>query len=370
MKKIFVFIALLFSLSLFSQEKVSVNVEFDKTIHNFGDVLLSDGPQTCSFKVRNVGKTDVVIYSVVTSCGCTNVTWSKEAINPGKEGTISATYSNDEGPYPFDKTLTAYISDSKKPVILHLRGVCHQKQLPLTELYPIHFGPLGVRSVDVKGSNMEQGHQKSDEIQVANLSKKPVKVEFADVSDHLSVKMSKNPVPAGEVAKIQYTVTADRALWGKNYYYFTPVVDGKKYKAEGTDEFSPGGSGVIGIWTITKEDFSSLTKEEKQKGSRPMFVNNTFTFGKVKPGKQFDATFTFTNEGKSDLMFHKADSDFEGAKLVGSLPTVKPGAKGTTKVHLDTSDMPEGEALVIVQLITNSPTRPLVDLFLTGWITK
>ena len=87
-----------------TQERIGT-VEFDKTIHNFGDVMLSDGPLSCTFTMKNVSEKPVVIYNVVTSCGCTDVEWTREPIKPGNTGTISTVYTNDEGPYPFDKTL-------------------------------------------------------------------------------------------------------------------------------------------------------------------------------------------------------------------------------------------------------------------------
>ena len=62
---------------------------------------------------------------------------------------------------------------------------------------------------------------------VANLGSKPLNVKFSDVSEGLSVRLSPNPVPARSTASLSYTVTADRNHWGKNYYYATPVVDGR-----------------------------------------------------------------------------------------------------------------------------------------------
>ena len=106
-----------------AQEKIGSSIEIDKTVHNFGDILLDSGPVTCTFTLKNTGSQPVVIYNAVTSCGCTKATWTKEPIMPGKTGTISATYSNDEGPYPFDKSVTVYLSDPKKPVILKMRGI-------------------------------------------------------------------------------------------------------------------------------------------------------------------------------------------------------------------------------------------------------
>ena len=39
-----------------AQEKIGGIVEFDKTVHNFGDVMLSDGPLSCTFTLKNTGE--------------------------------------------------------------------------------------------------------------------------------------------------------------------------------------------------------------------------------------------------------------------------------------------------------------------------
>ena len=78
-----------------AQEKFG-NWEFDRTVYDFGNVRISDGPQSCSFQVKNTGSTPAVIYQVASSCGCTGVKWTREPIAPGAEGKISVTYSNDE----------------------------------------------------------------------------------------------------------------------------------------------------------------------------------------------------------------------------------------------------------------------------------
>ena len=80
--------------------RIDGNVEFDKTIHDFGDVMINDGPLSCTFNIKNISKQPMAIYNVVSSCGCTNVHWTREPIQAGGKGKISATYSNDEGPYP------------------------------------------------------------------------------------------------------------------------------------------------------------------------------------------------------------------------------------------------------------------------------
>lgn len=112
MKTILLFLALL----LAGQPK------FDKTVHDFGVVGTNDGPLTCTFTVTNEGDEPLIIYAVVASCGCTDVDWTRAGIEKGKKGTITVTFANEDGPYPFDKSVTTYTSASDKPVILHIRG--------------------------------------------------------------------------------------------------------------------------------------------------------------------------------------------------------------------------------------------------------
>ena len=72
-------------------------IQFDKTVHDFGEISTKAGKQTCTFTVTNDADEDLSILAVVPSCGCTDVVWTREAIAPGAKGEIKATYSNDEG---------------------------------------------------------------------------------------------------------------------------------------------------------------------------------------------------------------------------------------------------------------------------------
>ena len=213
-----------------AQEKVGNIAEFDKTVYDFGDVMLSDGPLSCTFNVKNISQKPMLIHSVVTSCGCTDVKWTREPVMPGKSGSISAVYTNDEGPYPFDKSLTVYISGIGKPVILRLRGISHEKQLSLEEMYTIRFGSLGMKETEMKCGNLEQGESRSDEVTVANLSSSPLKVDFTEVSPNLSIRVTPNPVPPRSTAKLQFTVASDSDIWGKNDMVIQTQITNKRGK--------------------------------------------------------------------------------------------------------------------------------------------
>ena len=343
-----------------AQENIEGVIEADRMVHNFGNILLGSGPVKCSFSITNISGKPIVIYNVASTCGCTDVTWTKEPILPGGKGEIAVTYSNDEGPYPFDKTLTAYISDIKKPVLFKVRGICTEKDKPLEEIYTVSYGPLAMRESMIKVGNLEQERQKSEAVLVANLSEKPVKVTFGDVSEHLDITVSPNPIPARSTGEMSFTVTASRDLWGKNRYWATPQIDGKAYR-------NNNGDSRIGFWAYTKENFSHLTDAEKDAGSRPTFGTSTFNAGKVKKGEVIHAEYSFVNEGKSDFCVYKVDADTR-IWSHSDIPCARPGQKVSFRVHLDTSAMAKGESLTIVTLTTNSPLRPIVNLFIAAYI--
>lgn len=340
----------------YCQETFGGKVQFDKTVHNFGDIMLSDGPQSCVFTMKNISDKPVAIYSVITSCGCTAVKWTKNPIMPGQTGQISSSYTNDEGPYPFDKSLTVYVSGISKPIILKLRGVSHNRKQSLSELYPVRFGQLGLKQTSLKCGNVETGNVKSEQTNVANLSSSPINVTFSDVSKGLSIKVSPNPIPPGEVAVLQYSVTGMEGIWGKNFYYATPLVNGKKY-----------GEGKVGIFAFTKQNFDDLTAEQKENAPKPMFDSSTYSFGRLKKGAKVKAGFSFVNNGNTPFRILKIDVDAPDA-IHSDPPQLSKGQKGSLQIDLDTSGLPSGEALVIVTLTTNSPSRPIINLFITGWL--
>jgi hypothetical protein len=102
---------------------VNVNgpvARFDKTVFEFAD-LLQGSPGTASFVLTNDGKEPLIIASASASCGCTNLSWSKDPILPGKSVTISATY-NAATLGNFIKSVTVRTNSSDQPVILQIKG--------------------------------------------------------------------------------------------------------------------------------------------------------------------------------------------------------------------------------------------------------
>lgn len=358
-------------------------VSVDKQVHDFGDIYISDGPVSCTFTFTNISDKPVLLFQAVSSCGCTDAEWTREPIQPGKKGTVTATYNNEDGPYPFDKTITVYVSDMKKPFVLHIRGSVHENAKPLKETYPIKIGNFGVKSLEFKAGNLSQREIKSGNIVIANVGITPMDVKFENVSEGLTLDVYPNPVPAKSIATLSYSIKASRERWGKNWYYATPVIDGRTYKAigkipakdkaEGENYYSEDnkrigiGKSEIAFWAVTKENFSSLPEDYKQDGPNPSFSKSTIDFGKLSSGSKTTLTFEYTNKGKRESEFFKLDADCSNV-TVKEMSKTAPGKKGSIVIELNTAGMPKGENIIALNLFTNSPLRPVISLQIAGTI--
>lgn len=364
-----------------AQSTFEGKVQVDKTVHDFGDISVSDGPVSCTYTFTNNSSKAMLILNVVTSCGCTDVTWTREPIPVGKTGTVTATFDNNDGPYPFDKTVTAYVSELSKPVVLHLRGVAHQSAKPLKERYTLMFGNFGVRDLEMNAGNFVTGEKKTVEFTVANNGVAPMKVEFQNVSEGMKLSVFPNPVPAKSTATLECTITSTGRKFGKNWYYATPVVDGRVFKAvgklpvkedDGSHVYRESnsklglGKSEIGIYAVTKA--RSLAYENEADAPSVSFTKSTQSFGKVAAGAKASVSYELKNGGKEALELYKLDTDCSKVTVKKMDEKVGGGQKSTINVELNTQGMPKGENIIVLNLYTNDPLRPVVTLQLVGEI--
>jgi len=99
--------------------------KFDKTVFDF-QTLVQNSPGTASFILTNEGNEPLIISKATASCGCTNLSYEKEPIMPGKSTVISATY-NAAALGVFTKTITVITNASEQPVILQIKGKVEAK---------------------------------------------------------------------------------------------------------------------------------------------------------------------------------------------------------------------------------------------------
>ncbi len=327
-------------------------VSFDKVVHDFGDILLSSGSQNCTFTFENVGPEPIVVHNVLASCGCTEPTWTKAPIRPGESGTIDVTFTNDQGPYPFNKSITVYISGLSKPVVLRLKGVAHDKAKSLSELFPVSAGAVGFHDAVVSMGQIEQGLARSVEIEIANTSSREAKVSFENCTPGLSVSIAENTIAPKSKARVVCFVDSKATngqKWGHTPFTFTTVVNGQRYE------------NVITIEALIKENFTALTEAQRRAAALPQFENSSVDFGRVKKGQHLETSFVVKNIGRESLKIYKADVPVSSISV--AIPDELPQGEKAEVVVSVVADGDSGEQMHILTLITNSPTRPIINLF-------
>jgi len=130
MRTILIFTSVLFVLTLNLKSQVvddtTTVIAFEKTVNDYGTIQQgSDG--TCEFRFTNQGKTPLILQNVTASCGCTVPSWTREPVEPGKQGVISVKY-NTNLVGTFAKSVTVISNAKNSPVVLTIKGIVTAKQ--------------------------------------------------------------------------------------------------------------------------------------------------------------------------------------------------------------------------------------------------
>jgi hypothetical protein len=97
------------------------SVKLDKINHDYGSIRKGSKNET-EFLLENTGLQVLVISRVNASCGCTNVDWDKQPIEPGETTKINLEMRPDETGH-FNKTIEVFGNMEQSPVKLTITGI-------------------------------------------------------------------------------------------------------------------------------------------------------------------------------------------------------------------------------------------------------
>ena len=101
-------------------DKSVTTVSMDQSEKNFGNIPLNEKREHI-FMLVNTGNRPLVIYDVVTSCGCTKAEYGMEPVRPGETLELKVIY-NAEDKGRFRKNLTVYCNAENSPLKLTVVG--------------------------------------------------------------------------------------------------------------------------------------------------------------------------------------------------------------------------------------------------------
>ncbi len=341
---------------------------FENTSINLGKIKYGSGPVSCYFNYRNNGRNAVAIANVVTSCGCTIPEFSKAPVRPGESGRIKITYSNDEGPYPFEKNISVYLSGQKTPVMLHLHGVSVDKDKSLKDIYPDRTGPLGIINHRLRLGHISFGQVKEGSSTVANLSSGKVNISFGELPSGIKVSISPLAIEPNQLAEIHYSVDVSNGAfekWGNQRIPVQVYCNGNKCNVPLELNFT------------VLDDFSSLSAADKGKSPLAVVAASSAKIASLKSGCPQKVSFQLSNTGKSALLIRSVqcdanDPETNKALVAGSAPaivkcpsSIAAGSSANVVVEMKREGLLAGDNVYTLTLTTNSPARPIINLFIS-----
>lgn len=102
-------------------QAIQTEVSFDKKEIDFGAFPMNEKKEG-KFVLTNTGQNLLVLYDVVTSCGCTKVEYSKQPLRVGETTELTVRYEADETGH-FNKAITIYSNAVGSPHKLRVRGL-------------------------------------------------------------------------------------------------------------------------------------------------------------------------------------------------------------------------------------------------------
>jgi len=104
-----------------AEPEILTTVKADKTVYDYGTIR-KGRKNPMVFTITNTGEHPLLIDHVSTSCGCTNVSWDKQPVEPGKTATIHVEMTPEETGR-FSKTVEVCCNVKESIVKLTLNGV-------------------------------------------------------------------------------------------------------------------------------------------------------------------------------------------------------------------------------------------------------
>ncbi len=338
-------VSILIAQTAFAQ---NATISFDKTTHDFGTLKEEFGPVEYEFTFTNSGKTPLVIQNVKASCGCTTPNWSKDPIQPGAQGFVTARFNPLNRPGNFRKSLTITANTEPSVNTLFITGNVQARPKTPSDHFPIKIGQLRTpyRSFNFGKISTEKPFTKHFE--VYNDSKDTITfINKAAHPNYISIGYDPINLAPGQIGKLIVSYNA------KARDEFGFVTDNITLYTDEETDFEKHYRMVATI----EEYFPPMSAEELAKAPKLSLSKTTHDFGSMKEGQKSEVQLTLSNTGKSDLDIRRIKSNCNCAMAEVKKHTLKPNESIPLILSFDASGR-KGSQTKSVTIFSSDPANP------------
>ena len=324
---------------------------FDNTSHNFGNVEEQTGKVTTKFFYTNIGKGNLTVKSVETSCGCTVSEWQREPIAQGEKGVITAEFDPANKVGPFSKTLTVNTDGDPAVVYLTISGEVYLEKQEIRNIFPFVQGHLRFTNYNLNLHPILETATDSIVFTVYNASKRDMFITKVVTPEHIRSKVNQKILVPGNTTDITYYFDAAKAhdLGARTDETFVYTTDDTLPKK------------IVPFKTTILQDFNNVLPAQKLNPPKLLLKEISHDLGEVYMDEVVSYEFEFTNKGKSDLLIRKAAPSCGCTVTSFSKEPIRKNKTGKLKVTFNAKNM-RGVQDKSVNVYTNDPANPVITL--------
>ncbi len=329
------------SLCAWAQSALSV----DHEIVNLGEVPWQH-PQTATFQLQNTSQQGWRFTNVHASCGCTQVNWPQEQVEPGATATITVTFdARTLG--SFQKEVEVYTSATTEPTYLTLQGRVVTAVSDYEGTFPVDMGTVRLSTNVIEFDDVNRGEHPEFILQVVNTSRGSYRPQLMHLPSYLSARYVPERLAGGRVGRIHLTLNSEKL----NSYGLTETTIylsrqmGDKVSSENE----------ISVSAVLLPSFAHLTAEQRAAAPVMVLSADSLDFGDLGGKKKVTQTILVQNTGLSDLKVTSVQVYGRTLGVSLSNRTIRPGKTAKLRVTVHREYLKKLKAQPRVLLITNDP---------------
>lgn len=328
-------------------------IKFTTKTHDFGTIQEKDGNVTAKFEFTNEGDSPLLITRATATCGCTTPEHPKKPLRPGEKGEITVTYHAKGRPGTFDKSIYVYSNDTKnEKVLLTITGNV-VSSTGVRETFTEELGGgLRIKTSSLNFFDVYPGRSnRTRTLAVYNEGDAPMSLTFRRVPKHVRIECEPEVIEPKQQGRVLITFETEKVKdWGTHTDVIDIYVKGQETRMKNNHITL-----LADIW----EDFSKLTKEQRQNAPEIEVSNTIIDFEKGNSARTKE--LTIRNTGKEKLQIRKVQNDDEEAFQTSLDKTsLKPGETAKLRIKFDPAKTKKRSINQHLTIISNDPSNSRV----------
>ena len=326
-------------------------IDWNSRIYDFGIIREENGKAKGELWFVNTDSSPTFIKRVIPGCGCTDVSFTKEIIQPGDTAKILFSFNPTGRPGKFEKNIRVMIGDDEERTVLKIKGEVIPTENTLEFLYPYVYGPLRSNVRKQVAGEIKKGSRRHIYVSLYNSSSDTLTPVIVTSSETLKGELHPQRIAPNEKVMLTLTLnTSEEENYGEKVY--NVILQNVPFTDETSDQV------FFTVEVVLLPDPLSADGEKYDKGGRayisPEFIDLGENVGSVP--KEFE--FYISNEGNENLKVIRIYTAEPAVSLKSEGEEIEPGGKLRITGELDPSQLDVGPFRIKIHVATDDVIHP------------